>query len=175
MSAATDVGRVPRRTLPVLKTILEVAVVVVFVLLIWNNFALRRQQQVRAAAAAKGLRGFTVREQVGVIPATALDGTKRDLDLRNTRAVVAIVNPSCDSCREILTSVRNAPDVRVLSVASLEETRAMAKDLGLGATTSVVAQPLPKALASRLQIYPQLFVLDRGEVVRTCARIEECR
>jgi hypothetical protein len=174
MSAVTDVRREPRRTLPVLKTILEVAVVVVFVLLVWNNYSLRRQQ-IRAAAAKKSAHGFVAREQVGVIPATALDGRPRDLDLRATRAVVAIVNPSCDSCREILKAVRGASDVRVLSIASLAETQAAAQDLGLGATTSVVAQPLPKGLASRLQIYPQLFVLDRGEVVRTCARIEECR
>lgn len=174
MSAVTDVGREQRRTLPVLKTILEVAVVIVFVLLVWNNFSLRRQQS-RAAAAKKSGHGFVARERVGAIPATALDGTRRDLDLRNTRAVVAIVNPSCDSCREILNAVRGATDVHVLSVGSLAETQAMAKDLGLGATASVVAQPVPKGLASRLQIYPQLFVLDGGEVVRTCARIEECR
>ena len=129
-----------------------------------------------AAAAKKSAHGFVVREQVGAIPATTLDGTRRDLDLRNDACgrrdrESDAATPAARSSR----SVRGAPDVRVLSVASLAETQAMAKDLGLGATTSVVAQPLPKGLESRLQIYPQLFVMDRGEVVRTCARIEECR
>jgi hypothetical protein len=149
MSATADVGRVPRRTLPVLKTLLEVAVVVVFVLLVWNNDSLRRQQS-RAVAAKKSAHGFVAREQVGAIPATTLDGTPRDLDLRATRAIVVIVDPRCDSCREILKSVRGAPDVRVLSVAPLAETQATAKDLALGTTTSVVTQPLPQGFASRL-------------------------
>ena len=81
MSSVTDVGPVPRRPLPLLRALLEVAVVVVFVLLVWNNFTLRRQQS-RAAAAAKSVRGFAVREQIGAIPAVTLDGRKSDLDLR---------------------------------------------------------------------------------------------
>lgn len=172
MSVATDAGHEQRRALPLLRALLEAAVIVVFVLLIWNNFTLRRRQS-RAAAAAKSTRGFSVREQVGAIPATTLDGNRRDLDLRTARGIVAIVNPSCDSCRALIASTRGMPHVHVLSVASLEETRAMAKDLG--PDTRVVTQPLPGSLASRLQIYPQLFVMDRGEIVRTCATIRECR
>src|SRR5215213_3285951 len=121
MSAVTDAGREQRQTLPVLRTLLEVAVMVVFALLIWNNFALRRQQA-RAAAAVKDAHGFTVRERVGAIPATTLDGARRDLDLTSSRAVVAIVNPGCESCRELIAATRGMPDVRILSVAPLSET-----------------------------------------------------
>jgi hypothetical protein len=162
-----------RRT-TVLKTVLELAVVAVFVLLLWNNYSLR-QQQARSAAARRSSNGFVARERIGVIPATTLDGTRRDLDLRNGRALVAIVNPTCDSCRGLAQSVRNAPDVRVLSVAPLDETRAMARELGFDANTSVAASPIPQELQSRLRVYPQILIVDRGEVVRTCARIEECR
>jgi len=172
MSVATDVGREQRRTLPLLRALLEVAVVVVFVLLIWNNFTLRRQQT-RAAAAVKIARGFAVHEQLGAIPATTLDGKRGDLDLRNARGIVAIVNPSCDSCRELVASARNAPDVHVLSAASLAETRALAKDLG--PNTRVVAPNVGGELGARLKVYPQLFVIDRGRIVRTCAQIAECR
>ena len=171
MSVATDVGREQRRTLPLLRALLEVAVVVVFAFLIWNNFTLRRQQT-RAAAAVKSSRGFTVRDQLGALPVVTLDGKKRDLDLRTSRGVVAIVNPTCDSCRELVASTRGMPGVHVLSVASLEETRAQAKTLG--PNTLVLAQRMGGELGSRLMIYPQLFVIDRGEVVRTCARIQEC-
>jgi hypothetical protein len=173
MSVATDAGREQqRRPLPLLRTLLEVAVVVVFVLLVWNNFTLRRQQS-RAAAAVKSSRGLNVRDQIGAIPAMALDGTPRDLDLRTTRGIVAIVNPGCESCRELMASTRGMPDVHLLSVASLEETRANAQALGPNAR--VVPPGVSGELGTRLQIYPQLFVIDRGEIVRTCAKIQECR
>jgi hypothetical protein len=172
MSVAADVGREQRRALPLLRALLEVAVVVVFALLIWNNFTLRRQQT-RAAAAVKTSRGFAVHEKIGAIPATTLDGKPADLDLRNARGIVAIVNPTCESCRELVASTRNMPDVHIISSASLEETRALAKDLG--PNTRVVAPNVGGALGAQLRIYPQLLVIDRGEVVRTCARIQECR
>lgn len=172
MSVVTDAGREPRRALPVLKTVLEIAVVVVFALLVWNNYTLRRQQA-RSAAAAKSTRGFAVREQIGAIPAMSLDGRRSDLDLRTGRGIVAIVNPSCDSCRELMAAARNVPDVHVLSAASLADTRALAKDLG--PNTRVLPQPLGGALGERLRIYPQVFVIDRGEIVRTCSTLAECR
>ena len=172
MSAATDAGREQRRPLPLLRTLLEVAVVVVFAFLIWSNFTLRRQQA-RSAAAAKSVRGFAVREQIGAIPALTLDGRRSDLDLRNGRGIVAIVNPSCDSCRELIAAARSAPEVHLLSAASLAETRALAKDLG--PNVRVLVQPLGGALGARLQTYPQLLVIDRGEIVRTCATMSECR
>ncbi len=172
MSVATDAGHEQRRALPLLRTLLEAAVIVVFVLLIWNNFTLRRQQS-RSAAAVKTTRGFAVLEKLGAIPAQSLDGKQNDLDLRSARGVVAIVNPSCDSCRELVASMRGVPGVHVLSVASLEETRAMVKVLG--PDTRVIPRNVGGALGSRLMVYPQLFVIDHGEIVRTCARVEECR
>ena len=51
----------------------------------------------------------------------------------------------------------------------------MAREFGFDANTSVAANPMPQELQSRLRVYPQIFIVDRGEVVRTCARIEECR
>lgn len=172
MSVATDAGREQRRSLPALKTVLELAVVVVFALLVWNNYTLRRQQA-RSAAAAKSVRGFAVREQIGAIPALTLDGRRSDLDLRNGRGIVAIVNPSCDSCRELMASARNVPGVHVLSAAWPDDTRALAQELGRNAR--VLPQPLGGALGERLRVYPQVFVVDRGEIVRTCSRLEECR
>ncbi len=172
MSVATDAGREQRPATPVLRTILEVAVVVVFAFLVWNNYTLRRQQ-VRSAAAAKSTRGFAVNEQIGAIPAMSLDGRRNDLDLRNARGIVAIVNPSCDSCRELMASARNAPDVHLLAVTSPAEARARANELG--PNTRILPPRLEGALGARLQTYPQVFVIDRGAIVRTCSRIDECR
>lgn len=151
------------------RTLLEAAVVLVFVLLVWSNYTLRRQQT-RAAAAVRNEHAFVTGERIGVIPTLALDGTRRDLDLRTTRAVVAIVDPRCDSCRALLADVRGMPDVRVISVAPLHETRAG----DVPPTTLVLPPPLPAGLASRFGVFPQLLVIDRGAVVRTCANVAEC-
>jgi hypothetical protein len=172
MSVATDAGHEQRRPLPLLRTLLEVAVVVVFALLIWNNFTLRRGQA-RSAAAAKSARGFAVREQIGAIPAMTLDGRRSDLDLRNARGIVAIVNPDCESCRELVASAGNAPDVHVLAVTPAADAHALAKSLG--PQTRILPGPLGGLLGSRLQIYPQVLVIDHGWIVRTCATIQECR
>ena len=172
MSVSTDVSPAQRRPLPLLRALLEGAVVVVFVLLIWNNFTLRRQST-RAAAAAKSFRGFAVHERLGAIPALALDGRQNDLDLRASRGTVAIVNPGCESCRELVASLRGVKDVHVLSAASLAETRAAANLLGPEAR--VIPDSVSGAFGAQLKTYPQLFVIDHGEIVRTCARIAECR
>ncbi|HEX8411782.1 MAG TPA: hypothetical protein VF883_23240 [Thermoanaerobaculia bacterium] len=152
-----------------LRIALETAVAVVFALLIWNNFTLRRQ--VVAAAAPAASRGFAPGDVLPTVPATALDGSRRDLDLRAVRAVVAVADPRCESCRELLASVKDLPDVRVLSVAPLADSR----EGGMPATTYVVAHSLPGAIAPRFTVFPQLFVVDRGQIVRTCAKIAECR
>jgi hypothetical protein len=172
MSVATDAGREQRRPLHFLRALLEVAVVVVFALLIWNNFTLRRQQTL-AAAAVKTSRGLAAREKLGVIPATTLDGKQSDLDFRTTRGILAIVNPTCESCKELMASTRGVPGVHVLSAASLEETRAQAKNLD--PNVRVLMPSVRGALGTQLRTYPQLVVIDHGEVVRTCAKIEECR
>jgi hypothetical protein len=39
----------------------------------------------------------------------------------------------------------------------------------------VVPRKVGGVLGSRLQVYPQLFIIDRGHVVRTCATNAECR
>ncbi|HEX2062189.1 MAG TPA: hypothetical protein VHK90_15735 [Thermoanaerobaculia bacterium] len=158
----------------VLRSVLEAAVVVVFALLIWNNYTLRRQQ-VRAAAAPSVQRGFVPKDWIGTVPVTDLAGNARLLDLHRGRNIVAIVDPRCESCREIIATLRGATDVRVLSVAPLAETRAAAETAGIAAITTVARAPLPRPIERQLRMYPQIFVVERGEVVRTCKTIAECR
>ena len=156
-----------------LRVALEAAVVTVFLLLIWNNFALRRQQA-RVAAAISPERGFVVKDFVETIPTVDLSGRQGSLDLRGGRTVVAIVDPRCESCRELIVSLRSVPGVRVLSVAPAADTRDLATRSGLGAVTTMIGRPLPSKVERQLQIYPQLLVVDRGKVVRTCAAVAEC-
>lgn len=156
-----------------LRVVLEAAVVVVFVLLIWNNYTLRRQP--RIAASPGPSRGFVPKDFLESIPTIAMDGTRGTLDLRGSRAVVAVVDPRCDSCRELVASFRPEPNLHVLSVAPLEETRNMVAKAGLSPVTRALGEPLPARIETQLRVYPQLFVVDRGKVVRTCATISECR
>lgn len=156
-----------------LRTVLEAAVVVLFVLLIWNNFALRRQAR---AAAVPSIRqhAFVARDAVAYVPTIDLAGKPGGLDLRSGRTIVAIVDPRCESCRELIATLRGATGLRVLSVAPVAETRKMADEAGLAASTSVLGTPLPKPIEAQLQIYPQLFIVDHGKVVRTCMTFAEC-
>jgi hypothetical protein len=158
-----------------LRPLLEGAVVVLFLLLIGSNYTLRRQAH--AAAITVSEHGFVARDVFPpAIPVVDLQGKPRTLDLRTARTTVAIVDPRCESCRELVATLRDASNVRVLSVAPLEETRRMAGQSGLaGATFTLGISPLPKRFASKLQIYPQLFIVDGGKVVRSCATLAECR
>lgn len=146
--------------------ILEIAVVALLVALVWNNYTLRRQQT-RAAAASKLARGFVPKDQLYTIPVLGANGA---IDLTKQRSVVAVVDPRCDSCRELIATLRAAPDLHVISVAPPAETKQLAH-----LNARALGGPLPPAVAAQFKIYPQLFVVDRGNVVRTCATIAECR
>lgn len=157
----------------VLRGFLEAAVVVVFLLLVWNNYTLRRKMQAVARPSVRE-HAFVARDSIESIPTIDLAGKPGTLDLRSGRNLIAIVDPRCDSCRELVTTLHVVPGLRVLSQAPADETRAMAEKAGLTAVTSALGQPLPKPLEAQLRIYPQLFIVDRGKVVRTCATFAEC-
>jgi hypothetical protein len=163
----------PDRT-RILRLLLEGAVVVVFLFLIWNNASLRRQVHA-AAVPTVAQHGFVPRDFVASIPIVDLNGKAGTLDLKSGRTIVAIVDPRCESCRELVASMRGATGIRVISLAPADESREMADASGLTAWTATLGKPLPRRFESQLQIYPQLFVVDRGNVVRSCAALAECQ
>jgi hypothetical protein len=171
LSRTVSTAEEPRRAITV-RGVLELAVVVVFALLIWNNYSLRRQQA-RSAAAVKSARAFAVHDSIDSLPVVEWNGSQRRLQL-DRRTIVAIVDPGCDSCRHLLAELRPESGAQVFSVASLAATRAMAEARGITAVTHVLGDSGVGPLDPRLHIYPQLFVVDRGKVVRTCASIDEC-
>jgi hypothetical protein len=171
LSEAVNVEVKPRSG-SVIRGVLELAVVVVFAFLIWNNYTLRRQQT-RAAAAVKSARAFTVHDSIAALPIVELNGARGTLPL-DRRTIVAIVDPRCDSCRALLARIRSDSGVQIVSVAPIAETRAMAQESGLNSVTHALATPETARIDPRLQIYPQLFVVEQGHVVRTCASIDEC-
>lgn len=152
----------------VLRPLLEGAVVVMFLLLIWSNYTLRRQARA-AAIPTVSQHGFVPRDFVASIPVIDLQGHPSTLDLRNGRTIIAIVDPRCDSCRELVASMHGDSEVRVISMAPAGESKT------LGPQTLMLGKSLPQRLESKLQIYPQLFVVERGKVVRSCSSMAECR
>jgi hypothetical protein len=159
----------------VLRPLLEGAVVVVFMLLVWSNFTLRRQARA-AAIPTVSQHGFVPRDALRTIPIVDVNGKPGTLDLQRGRTIVAIVDPRCESCRALVDSMRgSASGIRILSMAPLAETREMAQKTGLTPAIAMLGQPIPRRLESQLQIYPQLFIVDSGKVVRSCATLEECR
>ena len=153
-----------------LRPILEGAVVVVFVLLIWNNYTLRQQQRIMAKAMSHG-RGFAPQDSIGDVATVELSGRPAQLHLGQGRHVVAVVDPRCDSCRELVATLRPSPDLVVMTLAPPELARPMAAQAGLTAMTHSLRQPLARPWL----VYPQVFVVDRGKVVRTCLTVAECR
>ena len=153
-----------------LRPILEGAVVVVFVLLIWNNYSLRQQQRLMAKAMAQG-RGFAPKDSIAEVNTIDLSGRPAQLHLGQGRHVVAVVDPRCDSCQELVATLRPSPDLLVVSLAPPEVMRPMATRAGLASAAHTLRQPIARPWLT----YPQLFVVDRGTVVRTCLTVAECR
>ena len=153
-----------------LRPILEGAVVIVFALLIWNNYTLRQQQRIMAKALGQG-RGFVPKDSIGEVNTTDLSGRPAQLHLGQGRHMVAVVDPRCDSCRELVATLRPSPGLVVFSIAPPELARPMAAPAGLTAMTHSLRQPIARPWLT----YPQLFVVDRGKVVRTCLTVAECR
>ncbi len=169
----TDLAETTPPPSNVLRTLLEAAVVVVFILLVWHNYTLRRKAHAVAVPSVRQ-HAFVARDFIESIPIIDLAGKPGALDLRSSRNLIAIVDPRCDSCRELVATLHAVPGLRVISEAPVDETRAMAEKFGLTAVTSALGQPLPKPIEAQLQIYPQLFIVDHGKVVRTCATFAEC-
>jgi hypothetical protein len=160
--------------MPRLRPLLEVGVAVVFLLLIWHNYTLRRHLA-RAAAASRTARGFVPNDTLAGVPTFDLNGNPGSLDLGKTRTTLAIVDPRCDSCRELLAQLPPGGGVRIVSVAPVAETAALAKEARIETITHALGKPLPAALEAKFHINPQVFVVDRGRVVRTCVNFAECR
>jgi len=161
----------PRNSFPA-RAVLESAVVVVFLLLIWQNYSLRRRSAL-SAAAVKNVRAFGVHDSIDELPVLDLAGGRTTLRF-DGRTIVAIVDPGCDSCRQLLAEIHADSGVQVLSVATVAQTRTIAEAGGLTAVTHVLSEPVPARIEPQLHVYPQLFVVENHRVVRTCVSLAEC-
>ncbi len=157
---------------------LEGAVILAVGVLVWSNYSLRAQvrraQTVRPAAA---MRAFAVGERLDRVPVVRADGSAQTLDLTSGRMVVAVLNPSCGTCQTTLAQLGAALSVPSLIFASRDADAglsAVAAKFGLRDRAYTVSGSVSPQFRERFVINPQIFVIDRGKIVRTCDSVAEC-
>ena len=161
-----------KRAVPVAVAAIQVAALAVLVVVVWQNYRLRRVLSARAAFAGQ----FFVGDVLPTIPVYDLAGRRKMIDLRPGRNTLAIIQPTCDSCAKTIQDARNTPSITVISLAPANLTEAAVEKAGISANIYTTAGvKLPPKIARKVLKYPQIMLVDRGTVVRICATVSECR
>jgi hypothetical protein len=142
----------------------ELAVVVVFLLLLYQNAELKR----RATTTRARLDRFAAGDTLPTIKVVDKSGKLSTLELRATRTLLLIGDPSCPSCQTHLQAL--GADAIILSTADLATTRASSFWAFPGAVYSLAAPPSDV----RFRRVPQVVVVDSRRIVRTCAEPRDC-
>ena len=158
-----------KRTVRIAIAVLQVGMAVVFVLVVRQNLKFRRLIDARIADSPR----FYAGDRLPQLPALDLSGRPATIDLQ-ARTIVAVVNPTCASCAKTMADARGVPGVKLLSLVNAADTRP-AVDPGIYGRTYTLGPNVPRALARKVHHYPQILLVDRGIVRRTCATLKECR
>ena len=156
---------------------LEVAVVIAIGGLIWSNYTLRARGARAQSARPATLQAFAVGERFDRIPVVRADGSAQTLDLTAGRTLVAVLNPSCGSCQTSLAqlgAISPLPSIVFAAKDSPPGLPEAAAKAGLRDRVYTVATAASPQFRERFVVNPQIFVVDRGKVVRTCASVAEC-
>jgi hypothetical protein len=145
---------------------------VALVLVVRQNAKLRRQIGARTASLNRLAPG----DRVGRLPLITLTGQQKPADFTKGRRILAIVDPTCGSCVRTMNEVHADPTATVVSVATAAVTTPIAEKAGIASMTYTLDHAkLPPAMAQRLRYFPQVVLIDRGIVMRTCKSVAECR
>ncbi|HEX6095622.1 MAG TPA: hypothetical protein VF432_04795 [Thermoanaerobaculia bacterium] len=156
---------------------LEALVLIAVVALVWSNYALRKRLKTPAFGSTAEVRAFAVGERLTRVPVTQPGRPNQVLDFTHRRALVAVVNPSCGTCQSIVeaaASNRSLEPVFFTARESAAELVRRAAPLGLSDRIFALDPSLPRPFQDRFVINPQIFIVDRGKVVRTCDNVPEC-
>jgi uncharacterized membrane protein len=158
-----------RKALP---RVLEVVALIVFVLVVRDNFRLRKMAASAALAAtrANGTRLFQAGDTITEVQAFDVAGTPRQVSFREGRSLVAVVDPTCDSCKRVISGLPADGSAVVLSMAAPEAFRQGDGKAIRGRIYSID----PMKRDPRLATNPQVLLVDNGRVVRTCAEPAGC-
>ena len=158
--------------------VLEVAVVVAIGALIWSNYTLRaRVLRAQSARPAEALRAFAVGERFDRVPVVRPDGSAQTLDLTSGRTLVAVLNPSCGSCQTSLAQLGAGSPLSSIVFAAKDSPPGLpeaAAKAGLGDRVYTISSAASPQFRERFVVNPQIFVVDRGKVVRICDSVAEC-
>jgi len=153
-------------TLKTLRIALEITVIVVFVLLLKQNWELRHLAAKPAHSTA-----FEAGQTLPPVKVTAADGKQGVLDPGSGRKLLLIGDPRCPSCETILQKMP-ADNAMVLSIANPDITRSSSfASKYHGPIYSLAEAPRDP----RLHRVPQLLLVDSGRVVKTCTEPADCR
>lgn len=152
--------------------LLQAAALVVLILVVRQNARLRRQIGGRIASCDR----FAAGDRVGRLPLSTLAGRQEPVDFTQGRRALVIVDPNCGTCARTIAAIKPGAPITVLSLARAEETRAVAERANIAAMTYTYAPSgkLPAVVDQKLRYYPQILLIDRGVVVRTCQTIGDC-
>ena len=145
----------------------ELSVIVVFVVLLFQNAELRRRPPTTPRprpdrfAAGESLPPIRVVDKAGKV-------STLDLDIGEGRKMLLIGDPNCTSCTTHLKEL--GADAVVLSVADPQTTRESPFAAFPGKLYTLAAP----ATDVRLRRVPQLVVVDSKRIVRTCADAKDC-
>jgi hypothetical protein len=160
-----------KRALTVASVVLSLMALAVFGIVLRQNRILRKQLTAKLSSSDR----FYVGDKLDRLQVTDMQGRAAVLELKERRTIVAVVQPGCQSCKLLLESVRPGGRTTVLSLATAAETRPIVEPMGIAPVTfSTAGQPMDAKIAAKLSFYPQILLIDRGAVVRTCASLQYC-
>jgi hypothetical protein len=159
--------------------IIEVVLLGCFVFLLWSNLRLRSEVRgLRAAAkaaAAPSTRSFESGDAFAANDFVPCQGCGTQT-WPSGRKIVAIVNPSCDSCEEVARNLTNAiPSLHimpvVISTGDDAATTTFARKHGFGHFTFRIS---PAASRAKFAANPQVLIADDAFVIKRCRSIDDC-
>lgn len=146
--------------------LLELALAAALLLVLWQNAQLRRKNTLAMRSAAPRVHAG---DALAALQVVDLAGRAQTLRFEEQRVVVAVVDPGCASCAAVIRELRSVPTARIISVADLAGTEPL-----LRGTANAYVSDLRDPVRSRFGKVPQVFVVERGQVTRTCATAREC-
>jgi len=149
-----------------LRIALEIAVVVVFAILLKQNWQFRHIK-----ANLPRPTSFEAKETLPSLNVIGADGKKGIFDPGPGRNLLLIGDPRCGSCEHVLQQMP-ADHSMVLSIANPETTRSSKfASVYHGPIYSLTEPPRD----ARLHHVPQILLVESQRVVRTCADVRDCR
>lgn len=165
MTAETESMTRRDRILRWARMTVELAVVVVFVFLLYQNVELRRRPTPTTRAR---LDRFAAGDTMPTFKVVDKAGKLSTLELRPGRTLLLIGDPGCPSCQTHVQAL--GADAVILSTADFTTTKASSFAAFPGPVYSLAAAPTDV----RFRRVPQVVVVESRRIVRTCADPKDC-